>query len=92
MCKLNISVKNNYVIINIKKKVIKYLVSPVLQNYISVKCFDKRNGVLTLIGKMNLLNGNTVTEEDWIDLNEILGFAFKNPQKLISEIESIELL
>ena len=33
-----------------------------------------------------------VEEEDWIDLKSELGFAFKNPEKIINEIENIHLL
>lgn len=91
MCKLNISVKNDYVCLNVKNKTVKSYVPHVLERYTEIKKFDRENGVLTLMAKMNLLNGISSIEEDWIDLNADLGFAFKNPNKIINEIDKIEL-
>ena len=91
MCKLSISVKNEYVYINIKNKTIKYYVPHVLEKYTSVKKFDKENGTLTLTAKLNRLDGTTTEEEDWIDLNDSIAFAFKNPQSIIREIDKVEI-
>ena len=91
MCKLNITVKNEYVYLNIKNKTIRYYVPKVLERYTAVKKFDKENGVVTLTAKLNRLDGTTTEEEDWIDLNDDLAFAFKNPQSVIREIDKIEI-
>ena len=41
MHNLSISVKNNYVTLKIKNKTIRYLVTPALIGYKSVKAFDR---------------------------------------------------
>ena len=91
MCKMSLTVKNNYVIIDIKKKKIRYLVSPALSKYTEVKKLDKESGMLTLMGQINLKNGTCVNEEDWIDLTDVLGFAFAEPKALINEIDTVEI-
>lgn len=92
MHNLSISVKNNYVTLKIKNKTIRYLATPALIGYKSVKEFDRTSGVITLLTQFHLFNGEDVEEEDWIDLKSELGFAFKNPEKIINEIENIHLL
>ena len=91
MCKLSISVKNNYITLNVKGKTIKHLTSPTLERYTVVNSFDKDSGIVALNAKFNLINGNTVIDEDWIDLNDLLAFAFKNPAGIIREIDAIQL-
>lgn len=92
MCRLRISVKDDYVYLNLKNKTIRYYVPRILERYIALKKFDKENGVLTLTAKMNHLDGTTSEEEDWIDLNQNLAFAFKDPKAVIGEIDQIELV
>ena len=41
--------------------------------------------------KLNRLDGTTTEEEDWIDLNDNIAFAFKNPQSVIREIDKVEI-
>ena len=91
MCKLNITVKDEYVYLNVKNKTIRHYVPKILERYTSVEQFDKENGVVTLNTKMNHLDGTTTEEEDWIDLNDSLAFAFQNPQSVIMEIDKIEI-
>lgn len=92
MCCLNISIKDNYVNLGIKKRLIKYLVTPSLVKYTSVKKFDRSSGVLILKAHFRLLNGKDIEADDQIDLKSELGFAFKSPEKIINEIEKIHLL
>lgn len=91
MCNLAVSVNNGYVNLSVNNRTVKYMVSPVVERYTKVLDFDKENGILTIMMKCNLLDGTSVEEEDHIDLNEELGFAFKNPKDVVNNIDEIIL-
>ena len=92
MCRLNISVENSYLVLNVKKRTIRHLVSPVLQKYTRVRKFNKDNGIITLDMLCILKDGTKMEDEDWIDLNDELGFAFRDPKMIINEIDDIHLV
>lgn len=91
MCKLNVSVKNSYVYLELEGRTVRFLVSPLLKAYTKVIKFDKTNGVLIMSMSCQLKDGSCIEDEDYIDLNEELGFAFRNPRMIIDRIDDVKI-
>ncbi|MBQ8590771.1 MAG: hypothetical protein IJ486_10020 [Firmicutes bacterium] len=88
---LYIRVENGYQYIRMAGKEVRILVAPVLNRYRKVLEFDSETGDLLLEAEFTFDDGRILVEEEPIWLNDVLCWAFHEPEEVIRQISEIVL-
>ncbi|MBR1455089.1 MAG: hypothetical protein IJ593_10685 [Lachnospiraceae bacterium] len=91
MSKLDISIDKGYRVLTFNNKQVRFKIAPVVKRYTKLLEFNKEEGLVYLEYEAKLLTGETVFEDDTVDLNEELWVISSSPKKLINSIESITI-
>ena len=88
---LRIRVEDGYEYFSIAGKTVRSTVAPVFKGFRKVLEFEPEAGYLLMETEFQLLNGTRIVDEEPVSLNDLLCWAFHDPDEVIQKIEVIVL-